>query len=587
MKLRSILLSLSMFIGMAHAEVGEMESPKSATRGIPVTNRKPQTEQPVEPLVTQEQVAQDQLFSDIDLPGIVQDDFDVKHKRQAVIELIEKGISYAAANTLDKVCSEFTHDAKSFRRGELYLFVYGMTGSWKGVCLAHGQDPSMLWQNMYNYRDSYDVPVVQTIIKKAEEGGGWFTYQWRDATKVSYIKQFTKDGKNFAIGAGYYPQSKPDAVVSLVKGAVAYFNDIVHDKGLPLDEAFSTLSFPAGRFVYGDLYLYAVGFNGRMYANGNRPGLIGANVLKLTDSNGKYTYQEIINRLKETSGGIWVKDQSQNALNIIYAQKVKDQKGNEYFIACGYYPYADRKAAVELVKRGYDYAKRQGRTAIADAINSVSRDDFRYGDLYLVLYNFNGDCVAHGNNIDYIGLNQINIQDEDGRYYVKEMIEKAKAGGGWINYKTNNAFESVYVEKIGLGSESLVIGTSMYPVSKKETTRLMLNSAVSLLETGSEATVMKEFTEKDGKFIRGDLSIFVIDSNGICWVYGDNHTLTWRNVLNAKDSTGKEYVKLMINTVKEGPGQVTYTVNGYQRIVFVEAVEKEGTRFVVGSGYYL
>ena len=138
------------------------------------------------------------------------------------------------------------------------------------------------------------------MIKKAKAGGGWVTYQWRNATKVSYVKSFTKDGKEYVIGAGYYPHSKRDIVIGLVKAAVAYFNDVVIKKGFLVDEVFSTLSYPAGRFVMGDLYLYAVDFNGQMMANGDRPGLIGTNVLNVKDAEGKFVNQEIINSLKNS-----------------------------------------------------------------------------------------------------------------------------------------------------------------------------------------------------------------------------------------------------------------------------------------------
>lgn len=515
------------------------------------------------------------------------DDVDTKEKRARAEQLVKRGISFAMDHSLDESLSAFTHDAKQFRHGELYLFVFGLTGSWRGVCLAHGQEPSIIWQNLIDKRDKYGIPLVQKMIERAEKGGGWVTYQWRNSTKTSYVKMFTKGNQSFLIGAGYYPHSKPDAVVSLVKGAVSYFKDIVYNKNLDPVDAFSTFSFPGGQFIYGDLYLYAIDTNGTMVANGERPGLVGVNIFDQGIAAGKLLDRQMINQLRESNSGLWFRSQHRGTLKLSFAKKVRDRQGKEYIIASGYYPYADRRAAVELVRRGYDSMKRQGKSVTVREINETRTDSFRFGDLFLYIYDMNGVCVAHGARPDFVGLNQSNAQDEDGRYYIREIIEKARNGGGWINFRMNNAVQVAYVEQVDIGSGRFVIGTALFPVSKQETARLMLRGARGYLERMPEPVAIKEFANPKSRFIRGDLFIFVVDSTGICWVYGDNSQIVWRNLLNAKDDTGKQYVRLMINTARGGPGQVTYTINGTKRSVFVEALQKGENNFILGCGYYL
>ena len=209
-------------------------------------------------------------------------DFDIEAKRRQVEALVYHGADFIKSNPIDKALSAFTH-GKDFTRGELYIFVYNI----HGVALAHGQESNLVWKNLYDLKDPYGTYIVRSAIAKAQEGGGWFTYNWRGATKVAFVQQVVKDGKHYIIGSGYYPHSKPDTVVSLVKGATAYFNDVVNKQGGEVDAAFSTLSYPFGRFVYGDLYLYAVKFDGTMMANGDRPGLIGINVINQRDSDGR------------------------------------------------------------------------------------------------------------------------------------------------------------------------------------------------------------------------------------------------------------------------------------------------------------
>jgi hypothetical protein len=83
-----------------------------------------------------------------------------------------------------------------------------------------------------------------------------------------------------------------------------------------------------------------LGFDGTVYAQGDRPGLTGTNALDYQDSNGNYPNKEIISKLKlkDLGEGIWIEYNSKNTLKRVYAEKVIDGKENYYFIACGYYP---------------------------------------------------------------------------------------------------------------------------------------------------------------------------------------------------------------------------------------------------------
>ena len=76
---------------------------------------------------------------------------------------------------------------------------------------------------------------------------------------------------------------------------------------------------------------------------------------------------------------------------------------------------------------------------------------------------------AWGQILDSIGLNQYDLKDEDGKFYVREIIDKANRGGGWVDFKMKNAFQSIYVERVDLGSDNFVIGSGLFPISKRET----------------------------------------------------------------------------------------------------------------------
>lgn len=514
------------------------------------------------------------------------EDFDIEAKRAATIKLVEQGIDFLTKNSEDKAFNALSHD-KRFVNGDLSLFVFDCTKDAEGICVANGQETPLLWQNLYNLKDTYGTYVVQAIIATARQGGGWVTYQWRNATKISYVKQLVKGDKTYVIGSGYYPHSKVDAVVNLVKGAVALFNQTLTSGGSK-DEAFSTFSYPLGRFVYGDLYLYALDFKGIQVAHGDLPGLIGTNSWDYRDANGKLVNQEIIARLKDTEvgTGVWIEYVSKNANKRAYAEKIKDREGNYYFVACGYYPAADREQAVSLVKKGYTYMKGVGVGQAAKAFSDKHSKDFIFGDLYLTVYDLKGMCVADGGNPENINTNFFDARDEDGEYYVRSLIKKAQDGGGWVDAKLKNSFRSLYVEKIDVGIGSFAICTGLYPVSKYETMVLLAKSGIGYIKTNALAQALSECVKPNGKFIRGDLSLFVFDLNGICLAYGDDYDLIWRNLININDDDGRPFVKLFINNAKRGAGSISYKLNGVKKTAYVEQVEQNGGTFIVGSSFY-
>jgi len=519
------------------------------------------------------------------------DELDIQAKRKAVVSLVERGVKYLKENDASHAFGKFTH-TNDFMHGELYLFVFDASG----VCLAHGQQNDLLWKNLIDQRDAFGAPIVKSFIEKAKKGGGWITYNWRNATKISYVQLVKKEEKEdkdsksqvkeYIIGAGYYPHSKVDSVVNLVKGAVALFNDVKAQKR-PKEEAFSAFNYSMGRFVYGDLTLNAIDFKGTLFAQGNRPGLIGTNSWNYKDSQGKFINQEIVKKLQETpEEGIWVEYTAHRAPKRAYAERVVDDKGVHYAIFCGYYPDSNREQVVDLVKKGFQYMKSTGKSVAAEAFTDKKNDTYKYGDLNLLVYDFDGVVVADGADPEHVGQKHFDDKDEDGRYYVRELIAKAKDGGGWVDVKVKNSFESIYVEEVDLGLAKYAICCGTFPISKTETMELLVKSAASYLETNVPETTFQEFTKPTGDFIRGDLSVFVFDPTGLCYAYGDEYDLIWQNLMSAKDDSGKSIAQLFIESVDKGAVKIPYVVNKVPKIAFVDKVEKEGKTYIIGSSFY-
>jgi signal transduction histidine kinase len=103
--------------------------------------------------------------------------------------------------------------------------------------------------------------------------------------------------------------------------------------------------------------------------------------------------------------------------------------------ACASLSYASEKDdAKALVKNAVAYVKYQGKEKTIAAINKP-KGMFDRGETYVFAYNLQGVMVAHPKNPALIGKNLIDVPDNEGKMFRKEIVEKATSkGSGWVDY---------------------------------------------------------------------------------------------------------------------------------------------------------
>jgi cytochrome c len=103
--------------------------------------------------------------------------------------------------------------------------------------------------------------------------------------------------------------------------------------------------------------------------------------------------------------------------------------------------------AVAMVDKGLAYMKKNGKEALIKEINAKN-PEFVQGELYLYMRAADGTIVAHPVNAKLIGKNMITLPDAEGKYFRKEIIDRAKAEGkGWVDYSYNNPVSKVIEKK--------------------------------------------------------------------------------------------------------------------------------------------
>jgi cytochrome c len=117
--------------------------------------------------------------------------------------LVKKAVAFVKANGKEKSFVEFSDQKGKFVDGDLYVFVYDMTGK----CVAHGGNPKMVGKDLIDLKDADGKLFVQdriAIVK--EKGKGWQNYKWTNPVskaiedKTAYIEKI----EDVIVGCGSY-----------------------------------------------------------------------------------------------------------------------------------------------------------------------------------------------------------------------------------------------------------------------------------------------------------------------------------------------------------------------------------------------
>ena len=117
--------------------------------------------------------------------------------------------------------------------------------------------------------------------------------------------------------------------------------------------------------------------------------------------------------------------------------------------------WATRDEAVAMVGKAVSAMKSEGIEKVYAAV-TAKEARFVDRDLYVVVYGLDGKVLAHGANNKLVGVDMLDAQDVDGKPFVKERVDLAKAKGTfWQDYKFVNPVskkvepKQMYCERVG------------------------------------------------------------------------------------------------------------------------------------------
>lgn len=223
--------------------------------------------------------------------------------------------------------------------------------------------------------------------------------------------------------------------------------------------------------------------------------------------------------------------------------------------------------------------------------------------------------VAHINH-DLIGTSRIDIQDENDKYFIQEMVQTvAYSGYGYIEYYRKNPATDLSERKMSfvtsIPSAQWFIGTGFYGDPPEyyydyhEANSIVVSEATNTMAKGIGGIIneiypnitecvefCRTFIDHIRFFDNGSGYFFIVDLDGICIAQGVKPEDEGKDISDLQDTHGNYFIQDMIDTVNEnGSGTVDYFWNNpatqQDEIKSTYVILIPGTSYFIGSGFYV
>ncbi|QYZ79481.1 hypothetical protein E2N92_08595 [Methanofollis formosanus] len=430
--------------------------------------------------------------------------------------------------------------------------------------------------------------------------------------------------------AGCTTEETPRSTGTTGDDLEAYVHDAAaYARNVEKDEALAAFSDKNEEFVRDTLYLYAYDFNNTLLAHPYQPEKVGTDRTNWTTPNG-LRFVQAANDIAGHGGGYVVylypppdeEREIDEAMKNLYEVKLGyiEKVDETWWIGSGIYlsDYIDGATGelpaeitdmTGLTRSAVAYAHTNGTAAL---LSEIDKQDGRFtdGNLYLYAYNYEGTLLAH----PYLapGMVGTDLSEYMGPYGVmpvKKGAEIARNGGGFYVFGWENP-EKGGAPELKLGyvlpvNRNCWVGSGLYlsdifgedddaAVSEKRT----LNDVVAFVAGACEHAdavgkeqALKDFGDRDGAFVDGNLYLYVEDFNGTTLAHPIHPQKVGVSRMNATDPQGLFLVKGLCETAATGEGFFMFMYqdpgDNFTLTPKLGYVKKAGDDWWIGSGVYL
>jgi len=260
--------------------------------------------------------------------------------KEELIAFVNEARDFVVQQGKDKALEVFNDPNGEFVRGDLYIIAY----DFNGTRLAHPYMPEAIGENTLNVTDLNGVTNNRNMHDVAKRGSGFVYYIWPNPAhsnakelKLTYV---LKVDEELWLGAGTYLNVTPPIFSNESREDLVAFVDGAKDFALNTtkEEALRSFNDKNGKFVKGDLYIFAYDFASNCLALPTQPELIGTNRIDAEDPNGVEFIRDLIALAQRGEGFAYYlyPDPAKNmteGLKLSYVTKVDDT----WFLGSGIY----------------------------------------------------------------------------------------------------------------------------------------------------------------------------------------------------------------------------------------------------------
>lgn len=231
------------------------------------------------------------------------------------------------------------------------------------------------------------------------------------------------------------------------------------------------------------------------------------------------------------------------------------------------YQHEKTRALVALVNDAAEQVRTKGEAAFSDFRVSGSR--WRQGETYVFVLDPKGNVLIHP-DLTMEGKNELDLKDINGKPIIRGLIAVVTTfpdkPEGWYHYQWPvpggflPRWKSSYARLVTAPSgNTYVVSSGIYNDCMERAFVVdMVKNAVGQIEQHGPAA-FSLFHNPTGPFLAKDAYIFVFDRKGVDLVNPAFPNLEGRNLLELKDTHGKQVIREMLEVVQtRGSGWVDY-----------------------------
>lgn len=253
------------------------------------------------------------------------------------------------------------------------------------------------------------------------------------------------------------------------------------------------------RWLHGDLYVFVLDSEGNARCHPAQPSLEGRSLRELRDPKGKPIVATFLRELA-ASDDAWVHYQWPRPGSQVftwkstYVRRATAPDGTDLVVGAGAYELPmERLFVVEQVDDAVDLIEREGEAAFPVLRDPAS--GFVFKSAYVFVLDAAGVLLVNNAFPENEGRDLTELQDIDGRYFVREMLRVPVGAAAWIDYKwprpgdTRPSAKRSYVRGIDWNGARLLVGAGVY---------FDPEPAIRDLGPASDAPVVEEDEEPPG-----------------------------------------------------------------------------------------